>query len=195
MISIIIPLHNLGSKGDYCLKRCLDSILAQTYSDYEVLLMENGSTDDTVEVAKNYCQKDNRFKLHILDTIGISNAKIKAMEIMQGDYVCFIDGDDSISPDFFEHGIKLFHKHNVDFVAYSWAFYYEDSHKTKPIITFKNTEILFPDKNIRSDISTTMWAKLIKVSFLKENNIVIEPNKYTYEDYLFGNEIFLAAKK
>ena len=195
MVSVIIPLHNLGSKGDYCLKRCLDSILSQTYNDYEVLLMENGSTDDTVEVAKSYCQKDSRFKLHILDTVGISNAKIQGMKIIQGDYICFIDGDDTISTDFFEQGIALFNSNNIDFVAYSWAFYYEDSHNIKPVITFHNTEILVPDKNIRMDICTTMWAKLIKVSFLKDNNIIIEPNKYTYEDYLFGNEIYLASKK
>lgn len=94
MLSVVIPLHNLGYKGDYCLKMCLDSILAQTYNDYEVLLMENGSTDDTIKIAEEYCKKDNRFKLHILDTIGVSNARNKGIELAKGEYIAFIDGDD-----------------------------------------------------------------------------------------------------
>ena len=110
MVSIIIPLHNLGLKGSYCLKRCLDSILAQKYDDFEVLLMENGSSDDTVEVAKTYCQKDNRFKLHILDTIGIANARNEGLKIAAGEYVSFIDGDDAISDNFLKNtnNISLF---------------------------------------------------------------------------------------
>ena len=130
MVSVIIPLHNLGSKGDYCLKKTLDSILAQTYSDYEVLLMENGSTDDTIDIAKEYCQKDSRFKLHILGTLGVSNARNKGIELATGDYISFVDGDDFISNDYLYSACSFLDSNkDVDFCVLSSEFYYVKSKK------------------------------------------------------------------
>lgn len=83
-ISIIIPIHNLGYASNYCLKGCLDSIISQNYSDFEVLLIENGSTDDTALVAEDYVRKDDRFKLISLAGAGISAARNEELKNMGG---------------------------------------------------------------------------------------------------------------
>lgn len=196
MVSIIIPLHNLGLKGDYCLKRCLDSILAQKYDDFEVLLMENGSSDDTVEVAKSYCQKDNRFKLHILETIGIANARNEGLKIAKGEYVSFIDGDDAISDNFLYAATNtLQDDKDIDFIFTSWAFYYNNKRTIKYIVKHDENKILIPDKYLDHQAACTIWAKLIRKDTLIKNNIFLDDKIFGSDDFLFGNELYFASKK
>lgn len=195
MISIIVPLHNLGSKGDYCLKRCLDSILAQTYNDYEVLLMENGSSDDTVEVAKTYCQKDNRFKLHILETIGIANARNEGLKIAAGEYVSFIDGDDTISGNFLDVCVNiLYGNSDIDFVSTSWLFYYSNGKSDKPVTLFENTTICKNTLKIDYPVASTVWSKVIKKSVLLDNQLFFNLDLFGNDDVLFGNKLQLISK-
>lgn len=196
MVSIIIPLHNLGFKGDYCLKRCLDSILTQSYTDYEVLLMENGSSDDTVEVAKTYCQKDNRFKLYILDTIGIANARNEGIKIAAGEYVSFIDGDDTISDNFLSEIMKLIENNNeISYVASSWSFYYDNTKKIKPVIKYENNTIENSTKTFDYNSAATIWAKVIRRNILINNNIFLDSAIFGYDDFLFSSELYFASKK
>lgn len=196
MVSIIIPLHNLGLKGDYCLKRCLDSILAQKYDDFEVLLMENGSSDDTVEVAKTYCQKDNRLKLHILEIIGIANARNEGLKIAAGEYVSFIDGDDTISDNFLESSNNILTNNpKIDFIFTSWAFYYDDKGTTKYIVKHDENKILAPAKYLDHQAAGTIWAKVIRRETLINNNIFLDNKIFGYDDFLFGNELYFASKK
>ena len=195
LISIIIPLHNLGSKGDYCLKMCLDSILAQTFHDYEVLLMENGSTDDTVEVAKEYCNKDNRFKLHILDIIGIANARNEGIKRANGVYVSFIDGDDTISNDMLSSANDIISQHqNIDFISFPWSFYYINKKTSKPIMIYKDDAIKQPTNLLDYNVISTIWAKIIKKDTLINNNIFLDASIYGYDDFLFGNHLYFASK-
>lgn len=196
MVSIIIPLHNLGFKGDYCLNRCLDSILAQKYNDYEVLLMENGSSDDTVEVAKTYCQKDNRFKLHILETIGIANARNAGLKIADGEYVSFIDGDDTISDNFFSKMMKLIENNSeISYAASSWSFYYDNSKKIKHVIKYENNTIENSTKIFDYNSAATIWAKVIRRDILINNNIFLDSAIFGYDDFLFSSELYFASKK
>ena len=195
MVSVIIPLHNLGSKGDYCLKKTLDSILAQTYSDYEVLLMENGSTDDTIDIAKEYCQKDSRFKLHILDTLGVSNARNKGIELATGDYISFVDGDDFISNDYLYSACSFLDSNkDVDFCVLSSEFYYVKSNKYKELYTYDNTEIFYKPKENNSSISTYIWGKVYRKDFIAGKfffNISISSG----EDTIFMLDVFFSCNK
>lgn len=191
MISVIVPLHNLGSKGDYCLKRCLDSLLAQTYTDFEVLLMENCSSDDTVSVAKEYCNKDKRFKLHILNTIGVSNARNKGIELAQGEYITFIDGDDFISPDYLQSAALYFN--SADIIFLPWSFYYLPSKNTKNILSFTENSI-FPRPDIdEKKLTSFICGKVIKSSIIK-NHISFSNDMLIAEDTLFMTEAFFSAK-
>lgn len=96
MISIIIPVYN----RDYCLSRCLESVWQQTFTDWECILIDDGSTDRTLSVCRSYVEKDSRFRVYSQSNGGVSVARNRGLEYAYGDYVVFIDSDDWVEPDF-----------------------------------------------------------------------------------------------
>lgn len=196
MISIIIPLYNLGCSGDNCLIRCLDSIKKQSYNDYEVLLMENGSTDDTVEIANRYVSTDDRFKLFILDEKGISNARNKGIENSTGEYITFIDGDDYISENYLESMVKEMEKNSeIDLVVTQCSMHYIKNNKFKLLPTDYTPRILDKDSIIEIYQDGTIWAKLYKSSIIKDNKIYLRKDLFGVDDTLFIAEYRILTNK
>lgn len=195
MISIIIPLYNLCGEGRF-LQKCLDSLLAQSFNDFEVLLMENGSTDDTVEVAKGYCEQDKRFKLHILTEKGIANARNEGLKAASGDFICFIDGDDFVSTDFLQTLFDTINlESNIDIAVVPCKLYNIKNGITKDFTSDYNPRII-SDGNIAPLFSDGMvWAKLYRHSVIKEFNILFDKSLYGVDDVLFSSEMKLTAKK
>lgn len=193
MISIIIPIHNLGKNNGYYLKKCLNSILAQTYNDYEVLLMENGSTDNTISFAEEYCKKDRRFKLHILDIVGVSNARNKGIELAKGEYITFIDGDDFISHDYLLSAYNLLNKeNNATMVIMNKSLYY----KNKSIqYSFYNDNTFDNTNKFSIDYHGSMCDKIIKTQIIKEYNIKCNTSLTHGEDGLFAYELLFLSDK
>ena len=95
LISIIVPVHN-SSKY---LNKCLDSILNQTYKHIEIIVIENGSTDNSLEILNNYKDK---IKLEVLECSGLSQARNRGLELSKGEYIAFVDSDDIIEPNMIE---------------------------------------------------------------------------------------------
>lgn len=98
MISVIIPVYNTA---DY-LKRCIDSVLASSYEDFELILVDDGSTDCSAFICQKYCKKDRRVKFLRQEHKGVSAARNRGMEESRGTWLAFVDSDDFISPDFLE---------------------------------------------------------------------------------------------
>jgi len=97
LVSFIIPVKNL----EMLLDRCIQSILNQSYSNYEIIAVENGSTDSSWEILLSLSKDDNRIRpFQLTDSVGVSAARNFALEKIRGEYVCFVDGDDYIYPDF-----------------------------------------------------------------------------------------------
>ena len=97
-ISVLIPVYNAA---EY-LTRCLDSILAQTYSDWEVIAVDDGSKDNSFQILQEYAAKDNRITAVTKDNEGPGLTRNYALELAQGDYIVFVDSDDYIEPMYFE---------------------------------------------------------------------------------------------
>lgn len=95
LISVIIPVYNVENY----LRRCLDSVLNQTYKNLEIILVDDGSTDGSAAICDEYLLKDNRIKVFHKENGGQSSARNFALDIMQGEYICFIDADDLIHID------------------------------------------------------------------------------------------------
>lgn len=95
MISVIIPVYN----RDDCLPRCLDSVLQQTFSNWECILIDDGSTDRSLSVCHRYLEKDSRFKVYSQQNSGVSAARNKGVELACGEYIVFIDSDDWVEPE------------------------------------------------------------------------------------------------
>lgn len=98
MISIIIPIYNRG----YCLARCLDSVLHQTFTNWECILIDDGSTDDTLSVCQQYVEKDTRFHVYSQQNGGVSVARNRGLERALGDFITFIDSDDWVETDYLQ---------------------------------------------------------------------------------------------
>jgi glycosyltransferase involved in cell wall biosynthesis len=106
MVSIIVPSFNQGAY----LQEALDSVINQTYPDWECIIINDGSTDNTEEVAKYYCGKDIRFKYIYQENQGIVAARNNAIHQSCGDYILPLDGDDKIAPVFLELAVESFKK-------------------------------------------------------------------------------------
>ena len=98
LISVIIPVYNVGE----FLAPCLDSLLAQTYQNLEILLIDDGSTDASGTRCDEYAARDPRFKVTHKENGGVSSARNLGLDIAKGQYIAFVDSDDRVKPDYFE---------------------------------------------------------------------------------------------
>lgn len=109
-ISVIVPVHNSSTT----LIRCVDSILNQTYGNLEVILIENGSEDESLQMCGDYAKKDSRVKVLSLDTSGVSKARNAGLNCKTGEYFTFVDSDDCIEPDMIEKLLAEAEKSQAD---------------------------------------------------------------------------------
>lgn len=110
MISVIIPVYNAAPY----LRACLDSVLAQSYTDLEILLINDGSTDESPAICRQYTQKDARIRLIDQENGGVSHARNVGLSNAVGDYITFVDSDDRISPDYLERLYAHARTHHAD---------------------------------------------------------------------------------
>ncbi|MDR2623947.1 MAG: glycosyltransferase [Methanobrevibacter sp.] len=110
VISIIVPVYNV----EKYLKRCIDSILNQTFKDFELILVNDGSTDDSGKICDDYKEKDNRIKVIHKKNGGLSSARNAGIDVAQGGYYGFVDSDDYISYDMYECLYKLIYCNDAD---------------------------------------------------------------------------------
>jgi len=99
LISIIVPTHN----SEKHLEACMNSMLAQTYKNTEIILVDDGSTDDTVAIINNFIKNDNRVNLLQIPGCSATTARNAGIDIAKGDYICFVDSDDTIESDMYEN--------------------------------------------------------------------------------------------
>ena len=110
-ISIIIPSYNEEKN----ISRCLDSVMNQTFSDFEVLCVDDGSNDKTYDIIKKYSEKDSRIIPMKNPYKGVSSARNFGIENAKGDYIGFVDSDDFIQPQMYEFLYKAVTENNCDF--------------------------------------------------------------------------------
>lgn len=111
-ISIIVPVHNT----EKYLRKCVASLLAQTYRNIEIILVENASTDNSLSLCNDIAKEDERIKVIHLDYGDLSHARNEGISVSTGEYIGFIDSDDTIEPEMYEQMIELICKENLDIV-------------------------------------------------------------------------------
>ena len=116
MISIIIPIYN----SERYLARCIDSVLVQTFSDWELILVDDGSKDGSANICRKYEEDDSRIRYVFKDNGGVSSARNRGLRYAQGDYVLFIDSDDSIAENTLERVLDKASEHDFDCIV--WGF-------------------------------------------------------------------------
>lgn len=113
IISVIVPVYNVENY----LARCVESILAQTYPNLEVLLVDDGARDASGRICDEYADKDSRVRVIHKENGGLSSARNAGIEAAKGDYLAFVDSDDWIEPDAYEQMLHLIHKYDVKLVC------------------------------------------------------------------------------
>lgn len=189
-ISIIVPVYNVE---DY-LKRCIDSLISQTYSNIEIILVDDGATDNSGKICDEYEEKDERIKVIHKKNGGLSDARNVGLDKSMGDYVCFVDSDDYIEKDMIENLYNIIEKDNSDISCCAKVLEY--SNKTIE----RNNRSMFCIDNISGlgkmftfdDIDTSACDKIFKKELF--HNVKFPLGKY-YEDMGTIYKIFEKAKK
>lgn len=132
-VSIIVPIYNV----EKYLERCLSSIYNQTYTNFEVFLVDDGSTDNSSGVAKLFSNKDERFHYLWKKNGGLSSARNAALERVTGDLVLFVDGDDAIEKNCLESLLTVQETTNADIVLFPFSKFYGDTVETCNILPSK----------------------------------------------------------
>lgn len=122
MISVIVPVYNTE---DF-LSECIESLLNQTYKNLEILLIDDGSTDNSGVVADSYAERDFRIKVMHIENGGASNARNVGLDKANGRWIAFVDSDDTVEQGYFEYLLNLSHQHNADIVMGISNTMYED---------------------------------------------------------------------
>lgn len=135
MISVIVPVYNV----EKYLEECLESIKRQTYTDIEVILVNDGSIDRSKEICERYCEKDSRFKLVNQENKGLSGARNRGMLESKGEFISFVDSDDVLKEDMLEQLMKQMTSEDIDIVE-CW---YTNEKQELELSTPKNVKTIF----------------------------------------------------
>ena len=199
LISIIVPIFNT----QVYLEQCFFSIANQTYENIEVLLINDGSTDESAEICQKYCQDDKRFRLIEQDNCGLGSAKNKGLDCAVGEYICFVDSDDYVDAQFVEILYENLNQNNADISMCSYIKFEDgmvpDTEKNRigPCRT-----VVLDKEQLLSDIATVgagnrservvvSWNKLMKKGLWDELRF---PKKYHEDEFVIMDLILNSTK-
>ena len=184
-VSIILPAYNTGK---YICK-CIESIQKQTFGDWELIIVDDGSTDDTLDVSERITEGDNRIKVIRTENRGVSAARNECICRAVGKYLCFIDSDDTIEPEFLMELVKCAEVNNADIAQCSYVMVYEDGSR-RPNADGKSAVYRSRDEIIRAyfngksgDIRIGSWAKLLRRD--RFDSVRFDERLKVYEDALY----------
>ena len=188
-ITVIIPVHNSIAT----LERCVNSVLQQTYNNLEILLVNNGSTDDSLSMCKKLEASDARIKVINLAEGNVSGARNAGLNAMTGDYFAFVDSDDFIDATMYE---KLYHKLNADQADMAFCYFNIVENNTvvkeyieerlKDLVYGKQFQFIF--KSGRDYVKANIWRTLFKADKLRA--VRFDERLYFGEDFAYMFQIF-----
>lgn len=192
LVTIIVPVFN----GQEFISRCLDSIRRLNSKDWECLVVNDGSTDDSAKLISEYVEKDGRFRQIQTPNGGVSKARNLGIREASGQWICFIDVDDWISPDYFDF-LESDSADQYDLILFNSCHNNEES-----ICSFGQNKVVCGETSIRNLLSDNMhedifrspWGKVIKADFIKTHHLqFIEQLNYG-EDTIFNLDVFFSCK-
>lgn len=186
MISIIVPIYN----AEKYLHRCIDSILAQSYTDFELLLIDDGSPDGCGTICDDYAAKDNRVRVFHKENGGVSSARNLGIAQARGEWLTFIDADDYVHPDFLA---SLYALHDADLIIGSFQLVGSDESWDGILPCEKYGRDVLRTKLERSDFvpnHRAPWAKLYRRDIIVDNHILYDTKITLSEDWLFTLNYF-----
>lgn len=198
-VSIIVPVYNV----EPFLARCVDSILAQTYHNFELILIDDGSQDRSGQICEEYAEHDKRVRVLHQKNSGQSVARNRGLDICKGDYIYFCDSDDWIEPELLETAVKKIVEFNSDLVQFQY-FIHEENKRTRTwinsdreiIIKKERDKIHFlTDELLEYKFGWELWRGLFRTQLIRENDICFPNGINISEDLYFYIQYCLYSKK
>lgn len=191
-ISIIIPVYNV----EKYLEECINSILVQTFTDFEVLLINDGSKDRSGEICDEFAVKDNRIKVFHQENAGVSAARNKGIENAKGEWICFVDSDDFLLKDFLNDFLSFFNP-QIELLIQGLLNLKNDDGYQKGTV-FETNKIISPVDFLKQyNIIPYFFGpvgKLFKREIIERNKIRFDETKSYGEDTLFNLDYLNCCK-
>ena len=180
MISVIIPVYNV----EKYLCECIDSVLGQTYQDYEVILVDDGSTDSSGTICDKYAETNSRIKVIHRKNGGLSEARNTGFDAANGEYIYFLDSDDYIRADALERMHEASKKTNADIYFFEAEVFYDDKENVDNSVLYERKSDYGTISSgkaakkmmLENEFYTVVYLHLYRKQFLIENKIRF----YTY---------------
>ena len=202
LISIVVPAYNVEKYID----RCLESILNQSFQDYEVLLIDDGSTDHTPELCDEWAKKDSRISVTHKNNGGLSSARNAGVRIAVGKYIGFVDSDDTIEPMMYEVLVNYAEEYHVDFVMCNYERILADGTSFEKTLNIRDglytrediINVIFPclimGRNLDHGPLLSVCHCLYNRAFLESHNITFDEEVRWSEDNIFSAFVGYHAK-
>lgn len=198
-VSVIIPVYNAH---DY-LPQCLDSVLAQALQEIEIICVDDGSTDDSLEILQGYAQQDARIRILSQQNGGAGAARNRGLEVATGEYLSFLDCDDFFEPSMLEKSYAAAKEKQADMLVFGCDFYDNASGTFRPCTFSINKRLLpkgecFSAEDVKKDLFRLFkgwaWDKLFKREFVQAQGLKFQEQRTT-NDMLFVFNGLLRAER
>lgn len=180
-VSIIVPVYNV----EKYLEKCLESLIDQTLKDIEIICVNDGSTDNSLGILKNFANKDSRIKIIDKQNEGVSVARNTGIEVATGQYLMFVDSDDYLIENACEKALNTIEQEDSDICIFGHYDLVNEnkiiSHKTNDLMKIKDLKI----KENLVEHSIYIWDKIYRTEFIKSNHIKFPLGLKTAEDVIF----------
>ena len=192
MISIIIPVYNT----ERYLEKCIESVISQTFEDWEMILVNDGSKDNSLSICLDYGKRDNRIHVHDKPNGGVSSARNKGLEVAQGEWITFMDSDDWLDNNALETYYEAAKRTNADIVKTGYRWIRSNGVATFPQFEIRE-EVTSRDKSDilallqQTEYHTFVWNMLVTAKIAKQ--LRFDETTSWLEDQFFGYECLMRA--
>lgn len=193
LVTVIVPVYNV----DEYLEECLESLIKQTYSNLEIILINDGSTDSSAKICDEYSSKYSNILVIHQKNQGVSIARNNGINMAKGDYLLFVDSDDIISELYVETMVETMNNNNCELVECSYTYNLMDlehEYIENKIESYKSN-IVFNKMLSKNKFNGYIWNKIFIKDIIQKNKIYFKENVLIWEDMLFVLEYLKSIKK
>ena len=189
-ISVILPVYN----AEKYLAATLDSALSGTFSDFEIVAANDGSTDSSLSILKEYAERDARIKIIDKQNTGVSDTRNVAIEAAEGEYLAFLDSDDIYSPNYLERMYFAAEESGADVTVCGYTTFRGDAPAFSDSVG-KEVRTTTTKELLDTGLMTPLWVKLVKKSIVVENGIKFDVTQKYSEDLFFSWKVCAIANR
>ncbi len=180
-LSVIVPIYNV----EKYLRKCLDSVINQTFKDMEIILVDDGSPDRCGEICDEYAARDNRIRVIHKENGGLPSARNDAIEIATGEWIAFVDSDDWLEPDIYEKAVEAGDKYNVDILFFN---YFKNIEEKEFGISIFEKDFFSDDRNYINSLQARALCKFLNP--IKENGYEFPWNRILRQKFIMNNNLY-----